>query len=190
MKKNNVITLFLGLCSLFTLTHAYENSFFNNTEVPIGIAIQYTGNNNIKEPLYKELIKPGSLVTFSPGKTTSTSTYNPYKIEIPAIKWGFCLDNIYYAEKLTEEQKKYNFKKTIWTKIPITWVKEKSITERKEHKLPRKPITVTSTNQKAEYPFRREKPMPSAEKSLCKDRHFDIIRNEQGKITITSSLQE
>jgi hypothetical protein len=190
MKKNNIIAVLLLLCSASALINAYENSFFNNTEVPIGIAIQYTGNDSIKEPLYKQLIKPGSLMTFSPGKSTSTTTYSSHKVEIPAIKWGFCLDNIYYVENPTQEQKKYNFKEAIWKKIPITWVEEKSITERKETKRPRKPITVTSTKPKAEYPLRRERPIPSAEKSLCRDRHFDIIRNEYGKITITSSLYE
>ena len=189
MKKSNVIAILLLLCSASVLINAYENSFFNNTEVPIGIAIQYTGNDSIKEPLYKQLIKPGSLMTFSPGKSTTMTIYNPHKVEIPAIKWGFCLDNIYYVENPTPEQKKYNFKETIWKKIPITWVEEKSITERKEKKLPRKPITVTSANPKA-YSVRRERSISSPEKSLCRDRHFDIIRNEHGKITITSSLYE
>src|SRR5205085_11904003 len=112
MKKNNILIILLSLCSVATSINAYENSFFSNIEVPIGIAIQFTGNDG-SEPLYKQLVKPGSMMTFSPGKTT-----------IPAIKWGFCLDNIYYIENPTSEQKAHNFKKTLWKKIPITWVEE------------------------------------------------------------------
>jgi len=167
MNKINTIVL-LTIYSVTTSISAYENSFFNNIEVPIGIAIQYTGNDNIKEPLYKQLIKPDSLISFSPGKTT-----------IPAIKWGFCLDNIYYIENPTPEQKAHNFKKALWKKIPITWIEEKSTTKIPEKK-----------SSKKHQPLRREKPMAAANKSLCKDRHFDIIRNEHGKILITSSLHE
>lgn len=168
MKRNNAIIALLIVSPAFTLINAYENSFFNNTNIPIAIAIQYTGNDNIKEPLYKQLVKPASMVTFSPGK-----------IDIPAIKWGFCLDNIYYAENPTTEQKKHNFEKTFWKKIQITWVEEKSLTKKLEGKASKK-----------HRPLRRERPIPSVEKSLCRDRHFDIIRDEQGKIIITSSLHE
>jgi hypothetical protein len=176
MKKKNIIAVIATICSSIASINAYENSFFNNTQVPIGIAIQYTSNDSI-EPLYKQLVKPNAMITFSPGKATTPFSSN--KREIPAIKWGFCLDNIFYAENPTTEQTKHNFQKAIWRKIPITWVEEKSITKRSEKKSPKKRI-----------PLRREKPIPSAEKSLCRDRHFDILRNEHGKIMITSSLNE
>jgi len=167
MNTINTIVL-LTICSITASINAYENSFFSNIEVPIGIAIQYTGNDNIKEPVYAQLVKPNSLIPFSPGK-----------MDIPAIKWGFCLDNIYYIENPTSEQKAHNFKNALWKKIPITWVEEKSTTKKLEKK-----------SSKKQRPLRREKAIPAADKSLCRDRHFDIIRNEHGKITITSSLNE
>jgi len=167
MNRINTIVL-LTICSIATSINAHENSFFNNIDVPVGIAIQYTGNDNITEPIYAQLVKPGSLIPFSPGK-----------VGIPPIKWGFCLDNIYYVENPTTEQKAHNFKKTFWKKIPITWVEETSTTKRPEKK-----------SSKQQRPLRREKPIPAANKSLCRDRHFDIIRNKHGKIMITASLNE
>ena len=160
MKKLNALTLILTIASL----NAYENSFFNNTNEPIGIAIQYT-SGGADEPLYKQLVKPGSNVIFTPGK-----------IGIPEIKWGFCLDKIYYIQNPTTEQKVHNFEKTIWKQIPITWVTTKSTTKKQTQQLRRKETI--------------KKPVPAAEKSLCRDRHFDIIKDEHNKVVITSSLVE
>jgi hypothetical protein len=163
MKTNHIFTLILVCCATLP-TRAYEFSFYNNTENPIAIAIQYTGNDNIKEPLYKQLVKPQSMVTFSPGK-----------YGIPEIKWGFCLDQLYYVENPTQEQKNNHFEKAPWRKVAITWVQEKSTTKKTE---PKRIIK------------EKDKPATSAEKSLCRDRHFDIIRDTQGKIAIMSSLAE
>jgi hypothetical protein len=116
MKKKNIIAVIATICSSIASINAYENSFSNNTQVPIGIAIQYTGNDSI-EPLYKQLVKPNTMITFSPGKATTPFSSN--KREIPAIKWGFCLDNIFYAENPTTEQTQHNFQKAIWRKIPL-----------------------------------------------------------------------
>ena len=177
MQKIKRISSILIMCTMTIITNAYEFSFFNNTNNEMGIAIQYTGNDT-DEPLYKQLVKPKSMVTFTPGK-----------LKIPEIKWGFCLDNVYYAQSPTPAQKEHNFEKASWRKIAITWVEEKSATKRKEKQ--------QSPQQKKAAPAaaKPEKATPaapaaSAQKSLCRDRHFDIIEDEHNKISITSSLNE
>jgi hypothetical protein len=176
MKNIHSLTLLLTLCSSLA-SYAYEFSFYNNTENPVGIAIQYTGNDT-KEPLYKQLVKPKSMVTFSPDN-----------MDIPTIKWGFCLDNIYYIENPTQEQKNRNFEKAPWRKIPVTWVQEKSITKKK---LAPKKTDPKKKNIHSQTKTSTDRPTTAtpAEKSLCRDRHFDIIRDAQNKIAITSSLIE
>ena len=159
MNKLNATALLFTLCSSIISVNAYENSFFNNTDTPIGIAIQYTGNDS-HEPLYKQLIKPQEMDSFLPGQA-----------KIPNIKWGFCLDHIYYVENPTRAQKAKNFEKTIWKKIPITWTEEKSTTKKNDKK-------------------KTKETTPAEARSLCKDRHFDITRNKYKKIIITSSLQD
>lgn len=191
MKNARTLTLTLALCSALSI-RAYEFSFYNNTEKPVAIAIQYTGNDT-NEPLYKQLVKPKSMVTFSPGEKG-----------IPDIKWGFCLNHIYYVEDPMQEQKNNNFAKAAWRKITITWVKEKSTTKKSTPKktppAARKQINVkekvkpssaeTSSFAKASKDKSKSKLATPAEKSLCKDRHFDIIHDEHQKIAITSSLAE
>lgn len=158
------INIFLAACSMAASINAYENSFFNNTNRPVGIAIQYTGNDT-SEPLYKKRIKPGTLFSFEPGKQ-----------EIPAIKWAFCLDNIYYVDNPTPDQKAHNFAKTIWKKIPITWTTQSSTT--KPH-AKRRPAGILA-NEKTS----------ASNKSLCRDRHFDIVTDKNGKIIIKASLTD
>jgi len=179
MKQIYTITVITAILASITSINAYEYSFFNNTKTPLGIAIQYMGNDGI-EPLYKQLVKPASTVIFSPGKTTMP--FSSYKIEIPALKWGFCLDNIFYTENptpisRTTKQKPIPFQNAIWKKAPIAWVKEKSIHTKSKKKLSQK-----------YRPLEHE--LPLSEKSLCRDRHFDITRNEHGQIIINSSLNE
>ena len=178
MKKQ--ILFVLSLCSHLAI-NAYEFSFYNNTETPIGIAIQFTGNDT-KEPLYSQLVKPKSMMIFTPGR-----------IGIPDIKWGFCLDNVYFIENPTTEQKAHHFAQTPWRKIAITWVQEKSLTKRPEK------AQSTAGKPKNKQPQVKEPYHAQAAKgatasavakSLCRDRHFDIIRDEHGKIVITSSLVE
>jgi hypothetical protein len=159
------IPIILILCTTL-LAHAYEFSFYNNTNNPIGIAIQFTGNDS-NEPLYTQLVKPKSMVTFTPGKT-----------DIPEIKWGFCLDQIYYVENPTSEEKMHHFAKAPWRKVAVTWVKERSKTKKTPKVSTNKPTTEKSA------------PATLSEKSLCRDRHFDIIYDEQQKVAITSSLVE
>ncbi len=166
MKKT---ILFLTICSITALLNAYENNFFNNTDEPIGIAIQYTGNDT-NEPLYKQLVKPKSMNHFTPGNAG-----------VPEIKYGFCLDKIYYIENPTPEQKAHNFEKAVWKETPITWVEAKSATK--------KPTKAT-TGKKSHVNLVVQKAVPAAAKSLCRARHFDIIRDEHGKIIITSSLRD
>jgi hypothetical protein len=182
MKNTSLITLSLAFCTVASI-NAYEFSFYNNTEKPTAIAIQYTGNDGIKEPLYKQLVKPQSMVTFSPGQKG-----------IPEIKWGFCLDQIYYVESPTQEQKNKNFEKAPWRKIAITWVEEKSTTKQTQSKRIKKQNRAVTKSTKETtkgmpYSAKATKGTP-AEKSRCRDRHFDITRNEQNKIIVTSSLAE
>ena len=165
MIKINKLILLLIACSVAQSINAYENSFYNNTDEPIGIAIQYTGNDG-SEPLYKKLIKPNSFYNFTPGNT-----------EIPQIKWGFCLETIYYIENPTSEQKAHNFAKATWKKIPITWSESKSTTKKQSKK-------------KTSFKHAVQELATSEKKSRCRDRHFDITRDEHGKIVITSSLQD
>jgi hypothetical protein len=175
MKNTYALSMTFILCATLSMK-AYEFSFHNGIENPIAIAIQFTGNDGIKEPLYKQLVKPQSMITFTPGKNN-----------IPEIKWGFCLDQVYYVENPTQEQKMHNFEKAPWRKVTITWVEETSTTKKKS--VTKK--VIIKENKPAATPYSAEatKGRP-AEKSLCRDRHFDIIRDEQKKITITSSLNE
>ncbi|HLJ31677.1 MAG TPA: hypothetical protein VKU36_04520 [Candidatus Babeliales bacterium] len=172
-----ILLLTLLLINSVTGALAYEFSFFNNTDMPIAIAIQYTGNDDIPEPLYGQLIKPHQEITFTPGK-----------IKIPDIKWGFCLDNLYYVDNPTTEHRAHNFAKAPWRKIEITWVKEKSITkrEKKESRIPKRAPSPATTPEKKKTSAQEK----SLQKSLCRDRHFDIIQDAQGKISITSSLND
>lgn len=172
MKKTTITSLIITASLTISYIHAYEYSFFNNTNTPIGIAIQYTGNDT-NEPLYKKLAKPQEMAIFTPGE-----------FKIPDIKWGFCLNTMYYIENPTTEQKAHNFEKTTWKKIPITWTKEKSTTKKKTKK---------QQAPKKEQPPIEQKPVnpaTPAQQSLCRDRHFDIKKDEHGKIIITSSLSE
>jgi hypothetical protein len=171
MKNSSIVTLTLAFFTALSI-NAYEFSFYNNTKKPTAIAIQYTGNDGIKEPLYKQLVKPQSMVTFTPGEKG-----------IPEIKWGFCLDQIYYVESPTQEQKNNHFEKAPWRKIAITWVEEKSKTKKKRvaKKTPAAPAGKTIKEIRTATP---------AEKSRCRDRHFDITRDEQNRIIVTSSLAE
>jgi hypothetical protein len=184
MKNISILIITLTLCSTLS-THAYEFSFYNNTKNPIGIAIQFTGNDGGHEPLYTQLVKPKSMVTFTPGK-----------IGIPDIKWGFCLDKIHYVENPTPAQKMHHFAKAPWRKVAVTWVEEKSATKKKPStkKTPAaSSFAKASKDMPAAKQILTEKESASttlAEKSLCRDRHFDIIYDEHQKIAITSSLNE
>jgi len=171
MKKIHFLGILLTISPVIT-SQAYEFSFFNSTSNPIAIAIQYTGNDGIPEPLYKQLAKPKEMIIFTPGK-----------LKIPEIKWGFCLDNIYYVQNPTTEQKVHNFEKAPWRKIDVTWIKEKSVTKRKEKKQPaiKKGAPAVAPAPPAAKP---------AQKSLCRDRHFDVIEDEHNKVSVTSSLNE
>ncbi|HLW73072.1 MAG TPA: hypothetical protein VKR54_03410 [Candidatus Babeliales bacterium] len=181
MKKFNSIAPLLAIASLTASINAYENSFFNNTDTPIGIAIQYNSDDGGTEPLYRLLIKPHSMGILTPGKIIG-GVFTADKVEIPAIKWAFCLDKIYYIDNPTHEQKIHNFEKTFWREVPITWTTEKSVTKRHEPQ---------ATKKQQRGLKRTKKPAPVVEdKSLCRDRHFDIIRNEHGKLVITASLVE
>jgi hypothetical protein len=166
----NILMLSIIVCSTLS-THAYEFSFYNNTDNPIGIAIQFTSNDG-NEPLYSQLVKPKSMMTFTPGK-----------IDIPDIKWGFCLDNIYYVENPTSEQKMHHFAKAPWRKVAVTWVQEKSATKKSYS-------AKASKDRLTKQVITKENSTPLAEKSLCRDRHFDIIHDAQNKVVITSSLVE
>lgn len=154
---------------------AHEFSFFNKTTNPIAIAIQFA--NSEQEPLYKLYIKPGSLKSFVPGS-----------IDIPDIKWSFCLKNIYYIKNPSMAQRAHNFAKvsTLWRKVPITWVNNPLQTTQQFSQQVKPLIAV-----KGEQRFSTKKKMaPADSKSLCKDRHFEITQDEFENIMIIGSLVE
>lgn len=154
--------------------HAYEFSFFNKTADPIGIAIQFA--NSDQEPLYKLYIKPGILKSFVPGS-----------IDIPDIKWSFCLKNIYYIKNPTMAQRAHNFARVahLWKKVSITWVNTPLETTQ-QFKPYMKPL---SKEQKPQL-LTQKKIITTDDRSLCKDRHFEIEEDEYGNIIITASLVE
>ena len=164
------ISILLTICSTAVSINAYENSFYNNTDEPIAIAIQFTSDDGGPEPRYKQLVHPHSIGIFVPGEIS-----NPGNERVPGIKWAFCLDKIYYIENPTPVQKRHHFKEAefLWKLIPITWVEEQSSTkkQRRLHRVGKHPVAPGS-------------------KSLCRDRHFDIIRDEHGKIVITCSVND
>lgn len=173
MKKINVTALLL-ISSVAVTINAYENSFYNNTDEPIGIAIQFTSDDGGPEPRYKQLVHPHSMGIFIPGEIS-----NPGNERIPGIKWAFCLDKIYYIENPTPAQKRHHFRnaENLWKQVPITWIEEQSSTKRTAK-------TQGSLKRTAKHTVK------AGDKSLCRDRHFDIIRDEHGKIMITSSVND
>ena len=155
---------------------AYEISFFNTTSFPLGIAIQFAGSEN--EPLYKLYIKPGMLKSFLPGS-----------IDIPDIKWSFCLKHIYHIKNPTMQERAYNFAKVIaWKKTPITWIDKRLSTTPPPKLIPTR--IKRNTNPIKEPILVRRKVIPGENKSLCRDRHFEIIEDEYGNIAILGSTVE
>ena len=55
----------LPLLSIALHIHGYKYPFFNRTDKPVAIAIQFPGDN---EPLYRKLVQPKSKETFEEGK--------------------------------------------------------------------------------------------------------------------------
>ena len=174
MFKKNVALYILLLLSIANKSiKAWEFSFFNTTLTPIAVAIQYA--HGPEEPLYKEYIKPNSMRSFVPGKN-----------EIPDIKWSFCLKNIYLAKNPTIAERAYYFAKTRWEKNPITWQSMPLPTEEKPKRIPKK---------KQPFPSERrilvKKRKPKREDfSLCRDRHFEIKEDVNGKLIVIGSTAE
>jgi hypothetical protein len=166
---NKIITLILIMGSI----NAYEFSFYNNTNDPIAIAIQFA--NGDREPLYKQYIKPGYLKSFVPGT-----------IDIPDIKWSFCLRDVYYAKNPTFEQRAHYFAKTVWRKARINWTDQ--VLEHDPKKQKRLPMIkkVSPTTRH----IVMKKPIKGGERSLCRDRHFEITEDEDGNIGILASTNE
>src|SRR3990172_13375430 len=168
--NNKIIAIILVITGSI---NAYELSFYNNTREPMAVAIQFADGE--REPLYKQLIKSNSMGSFTPGK-----------LDIPDIKWSFCLKNIYYAKNPTIEQRAKYFEKTIWKKVPITWtplVLESS----------KKPKRIPKTKKQAMQPTQRlvkKAVIKPEDKSLCRDRHFEITENEHGQVVVMGSLNE
>lgn len=174
MKSLKIIILLI--CFRVAPVKAWEFSFFNATEIPLGIAIQFAGSEN--EPLYKLYIKPGALKSFVPGS-----------IDIPDIKWSFCLKHIYYIKNPTMAQRAHNFSQiTQWKKTPITWINKRLATTPA-------PKLIPTRIKKPNTPFNgpilvRKKAIPDVSKSLCKDRHFEIIKDKYDNIAIMGSTIE
>jgi hypothetical protein len=174
MKNLNILALIVGITTAQLC--AYEFSFLNTTAIPLGIAIQFANSEN--EPLYKLYIKPGILKSFVPGS-----------IDIPDIKWSFCLKHIYYIKNPTMQERAYNFAKiTAWKKTPITWINERLKTTPPAKLIPTR---IQRDNNPFNEPILvRKKVIPGENKSLCKDRHFEIIEDKYGKIAIIGSTIE
>jgi hypothetical protein len=171
---------------LLFLTHsfinAYEFSFFNKTETPIAIAIQFA--NSEQEPLYKLYIKPGTMKSFVPGS-----------IDIPDIKWSFCLGNLFYVKDPTMEQRAHNFDKieSHWKKASISWTDKPLETTKKQLPLKHKRFQKKPNLSQTSIETRRlvvKKTAPQESKSLCKDRHFEITQDQYGNIIIMGSTVE
>lgn len=157
--------------------NAYEFSFFNTTKAPIAIAIQFA--NSEDEPLYKLYIKPGTMKSFVPGT-----------IDIPDIKWSFCLKNIFYIKNPTMQERAHNFAQVKnWKKTSITWSEMtlQTTPERKHSPQQQRKQNINVQKQRLET---KKKTTPAYSKSLCKDRHFEITEDENDNIVITSSLVE
>lgn len=150
---------------------AYEFSFFNDTSQAIAIAIRFANGDN--EPLYKLYIKPGTMKSFIPGT-----------IDIPDIKWSFCLKAIYYIKNPTMQERAHNFALVKnWRKVDITW-SDKPLKTAQNKRL------LAQRRQRKNQPKIIKKKMPTDNKSLCRDRHFEITEDDDGHITITASLVE
>lgn len=162
-----LIILFNGYVS------TYEFSFFNKTAHPLGIAIQFA--NSEQEPLYKLYIKPKTMKSFVPGS-----------IDIPDIKWSFCLKNIYYIINPTMAQRAHNFAKAThaWKQVQITWIDTKLETT-KQFSQRVKPIKDMRRRLVS-----KKETAAVADRSLCKDRHFEITQDENGNIIISGSSIE
>lgn len=167
--NSKIITIMLLITGSI---NAYEFSFYNRTAEPMAIAIQFSNGEN--EPLYKQLIKPNSRGSFTPGT-----------IDIPDIKWSFCLKNIFYAKNPTIEQRAKYFEKTIWNKVPITWTPSVLESTRKPRRIPSPKKQITSSRR-----IVKKTAIKPEDKSLCRDRHFEITEDQQGRIMIMGSTNE
>jgi len=169
---NNLKILAIMTATLAAPLYGYEFSFFNNTQHSLGIAIQFADGDN--EPLYKQLVKPRSMCSFVPGK-----------YEIPDITWSFCLKNIFFIKNPTTQERAHAFEKATWRKVPISWTdlplestkKPKKVFARKQAPGTRRIIT-------------KKKVVKPNDKSLCKDRHFEIREDEHGNLVVTGSTKE
>jgi hypothetical protein len=160
--------LALSLLGIALHINAYHYSFFNRTQKPIAVAIQFLGEG---EPLYKKLIKPQSKETFEEGK-----------FEIPLIKSGFCLKHIYYVIDPTSAQKKNKLAAAPWKERSIAWLPDKiykKAIERATKAASKKqaPLTEDVGSTKELIKSHKTKKL----QSLCKDQQFDIVADERGK---------
>lgn len=172
MKNLKIFAVIIG--TITAQLCGYEFSFHNATSTPIAIAIQFA--NSESEPLYKLYVKPGTMKSFVPGS-----------IDIPDIKWSFCLKNIYYIKNPTMQQRAHNFGRiTHWKKTTITWV-DKPLETTPQKPRPQQRKKLVTTGQRV---LVKKQTPPAASKSLCKDRHFEITEDEHDNIIITGSTVE
>lgn len=173
MKNLKVLAIIIGTITAQLCGH--EFSFHNATSTPIAIAIQFA--NSEREPLYKLYVKPGSMKSFVPGS-----------IDIPDIKWSFCLKNIYYIKNPTMQERAHNFGRvTHWKKTSISWIDKPLETTPQKKRLPQPRKKVAIIEQPIQRVLVKKRKLPPASKSLCKDRHFEITEDEHGNIIITGS---
>jgi hypothetical protein len=167
----------LMLICITSINNAYEFSFYNNTDKPLGIGIRFATDDPENEPLYKVYIKPGAMNNIVPGRR-----------EVPDIKWSFCLQDVYYIIDPTMAQRAHYFAKATWRKVPITWTDSPI----KTSKSPRQTLLTKKQRlalTKRRFVTKRNKPTDQ-DKSLCRDRHFEITQNEHGTLIVTGSTAE
>jgi len=167
-KKIALLSLIIAASS----SNAYEFSFFNDTQHALGIAIQFADGDN--EPLYRQLVKPRSMCSFLPGK-----------YEIPDITWSFCLKSVFYIKNPTVEERTHAFEKATWRKAPISWTDIPLQSTKKPKK-----IFTKKQAPGTHHIIVKKKAVMLSNKSLCKDRHFEITENEHGNIVVTASTKE
>ena len=158
---------------LSTSLIAYEETFYNNTDTHIAIAVQF--GDDPQAPLFKRLIKQNGTTSFVAGEK-----------DIPDIMWSLCLKNVYYVQNPTHEQIKHYFAQAPWRKAHVTWSEVPLASVPK----PRKPFRSKKQNTEEWHIVRKKKPVPVESKSLCKDRHFEITQDQDGVVVITGSLVE
>jgi len=175
-----ILSIFLLLGTAITI-QAYQYPFFNHTSEPIAIAIQFIGGN---EPLYKKLIRSQTSEIFEEGK-----------FGIPSIKSSFCIQHIYYIKNPNKDDKKNNYENAFWRKIPILWTAQSvyrdimhQLNAQKEAVIKKIAPIDNNTTQVLSEVIKSIK--PTKPQTLCTNRRFEIIEDEQKKLYLIATFKD